>query len=120
MVITGESFSDGAKESDEMADMLKRLWDVESPGIVDANCESELVKLKGDITFYGSHYDVELPWKGDCLPQSNNYGMCATRLRSLHSKLKREPNLLKEYDSIIQEQRKNGVVELCRRPKIKR
>jgi len=55
----------------------------------------------------GSHYEVDLPWKGDCLPQSYNYGMCIMRLRSLHSKLKNERNLLKEYDYTIQEQRKN-------------
>ena len=38
--------------------------------------------------------------------------MCATRLRSLHLKLKKEPKLLKEYDNIIQDQRKNGIVEI--------
>ena len=95
-----------------MADILKRVWDVESLGIVDTDCESELIKRKGEIKFNGSHYEVGLPWKGDCLPQSNNYGMCVTRLRSLHSKLKSEPNFLKEYDNIIQEQRKNGIVEI--------
>ena len=108
----GPHLSNGATESDEMADMLKRFWDVESLGIVDTDCESELVKRKGEITFNGSHYEVDLPWKDDCLPRSNNYGMCVTRLRSLHSKLKCEPNLLKEYDNIIQEQRKNRIVEI--------
>ena len=113
LVISGEPhFSNGAKESGEMADILKRFWDVESLGIVDTDCESELIKRKGEIKFNGSHYEVGLPWKGDCLPQSNNYGMCVTTLRSLHSKLKSEPNLLKEYDTIIQEQRKNGIVEI--------
>jgi len=111
LVISGESFPNGAKESDEMADMLKRFWDVESLGIVDNDCEGEIVNRKGEITFNGSHYEVVLPWKGDCLHQLSNYGMCVTRLRSLHSKLKREPYLLKEYDSIIQEQQKNGIVE---------
>ena len=75
LVITGESFSNGAKESDEMADVLERLWDVEGLGIVETNYESELVKRKGDITF---NYEVELPWRGDCLAQSNNYEMCVT------------------------------------------
>ena len=95
-----------------MSDMLKRFWDVESLGIVDADCEGEFVKRKAEITFNGGHYEVDLPWKGDCLPQSNNYGMCVMRLRSLHLKLKSEQNLLKEYDYIIQEQRKNGIVEI--------
>ena len=61
-----------------MADMLERLWQVESLEIADTNCESELIKRKGDITFNASHYEVELPWRGDCLRQSNNYGMCVT------------------------------------------
>ena len=73
MVITGESFSNGTKKSDEMADMLERLWDVEGLEIVDINCESELMKRKGNITFNASHYKAELPWRGDCLPKSNNY-----------------------------------------------
>ncbi|XP_044172645.1 uncharacterized protein LOC114972132 [Acropora millepora] len=112
LVISGDIFTNGAKESDEMSDMLKRFWDVESLGIVDADCDGEFVKRKAEITFNGSHYEVDLPWKGDSFPQSNNYGMCVTRLRSLHSKLKSEPKLLKEYDYIIQEQKKNGIVEI--------
>ena len=48
-----------------MTDMLKRFWDVESVGIVDTDCESKLIKRKGEIKFNGSHYEVGLPWKGD-------------------------------------------------------
>ena len=76
------------------------------------DCKGELVKRKREITFNGSHYEVDLPRKGGCLPRPNNYGMCVTGLQSLHSKLKSKPNLLKEYDIIIQEQRKNGIVEI--------
>ena len=43
-VIWGENFTNGAKESNKMSDMLKRFWDVESLGIVDADCEGEFVK----------------------------------------------------------------------------
>ena len=80
LVISGENFTNGARESDEMSDMLKRFWDVESLGIVDADWEGEFVKRKAEITFNRSHYEVDLPWKGDSFPQSNNYGMCVTRL----------------------------------------
>ena len=96
---------------------MKRFWDVESLGIVDTDCENALIKRKGEIKFNGSHYEVGLPCKGDCLPQSNNYAMCVTRLRSLHLKMKSEPNLLKEYGNIIQEQRSNGIVEIVPEPK---
>ncbi|XP_068680693.1 uncharacterized protein [Montipora foliosa] len=43
--------------------------------------------------------------------------MCVTRLQSLHSKLKKEENLLREYDNIIQEQRKKGIIEIVPTPK---
>ena len=54
LVTSGENSTNGAKESDEMSDMLKRLWDVESLGIVYADCEGEFVKRKAEITFNGS------------------------------------------------------------------
>ena len=41
------------------------------------------VKRNEEISFNGRHYEVGLPWKEDCMPLSNNYGMCETRLRSL-------------------------------------
>ena len=101
LVITGESFSNGAKESDEMADMLERLWDVEGLGIVETNYESELVKRKGDITF---NYEVELPWRGDCLPQSNNYEICVTVI----------PFKIEEGAEFAEgRKRKKGIVENC-------
>ena len=45
------------------------------------------------------------------MPQSNNYGMCETRLRSLHYKLKKDQNLLSEYHKIIEDQQRNGNIE---------
>lgn len=45
------------------------------------------------------------------MPCTTNYRMCETRLRSLHHKLKHEPNLLHEYDKIIQEQTRTEIVE---------
>lgn len=51
LVTSGENSTNGAKESDEMSDMLKRFWDVERLGIVDADCEGEFVKREAEITF---------------------------------------------------------------------
>lgn len=93
--ISDETSSNEARESDEMVGMLKRFWEVESLGIVDTAREGESVKRKENIEFNGHHYEVGLPWKEGFFPRTNNYGMCVTRLRSLHSKLKKEPNLVK-------------------------
>ena len=117
LVISGETMSSEARENNEMVEMLKRFWEVESLGIVDTEREVELVKRKEEVAFKGRHYEVGLPSKEGCLPQSNHYGMCVTRLQSFHSKLKKEPNLLREYDNIIQEQRKKGIIEIVPTPK---
>ena len=77
LVILGESFSNEARKSDEMADILKRFWNVESLRILDTDCKNELVNQKGEITFNGTHYEVGLPWKGDCLPNLATKGDAA-------------------------------------------
>ena len=60
----------------------------------------------------GDRYEVKLPWKEDCLPSSNGYQLCESRLRLLHQRLRREPPLLSEYNKIIQDQLKTGIVEV--------
>ena len=115
LVISGEPFFDEAREGDEITDMLKKFWETDSIGIIEnIDPTSQMpfsVKRNEEISFDGQHYEVALPWKEDCLPSSNNYGMCESRLRSLHQKLKAKPELLSEYDNIIKEQEQNGIVE---------
>lgn len=53
LVILGEIFFNEYRESDEMVDMLKRFWEVESLGIVDFEGEDELVEWKMNIEFNG-------------------------------------------------------------------
>ncbi|XP_022807810.1 uncharacterized protein LOC111344816 [Stylophora pistillata] len=95
--------------------MLKMFWETESIGITDdiEFATHMLLKAKRneEISFIGRRYEVVLPWKEDCLPCTNNYRMCETRLRSLHHNLKNEPILLHEYDKIIQEQTRTEIVE---------
>ena len=45
------------------------------------------------------------------MPPSDNYGLSVSRLRSLHNNLRRKPALLKQYDGIIHEQCKSGIIE---------
>lgn len=49
-----------------MVEMLKRFWEVESLGIVDIECEVELVKWKEEVVFKGCYYEVGLLWKEGC------------------------------------------------------
>ena len=52
-----------------------------------------------------------LPLKEDLQPSMNSYRLSETRLRSLHFRLKKDPDLLRDYDKIIREQEHTGIVE---------
>ena len=101
-------------QDDELVESLKKFWESESTGILDnSKIERQVpdIARQTDISFNGQHYETRLPWKEDCVPTSNNYGMCVARLQSLHHKLKNEPNLLSDYDKIIREQEQAKIVE---------
>ena len=55
-------------------------------------------------------YQSGLPWKGDLFPNGTNKANSQRRLQTLVSKLRNSGNL-EEYDNVIQEQLKDGVVE---------
>lgn len=41
----------------------------------------------------------------------NEYELCVTRLRQLHSQLKKNKELLRDYDNVIKDQVKSGIIE---------
>ena len=89
---------------------VERLWSFEGLGIVEKDDKVHEEFLDG-ITFTGSRYSVKLPWKEghDRLP--DNYLNSLSRMKSQLKRLKRDPELLKEYDTIIREQVEAGIVE---------
>ena len=78
---------------------------------MSANGETRNESFDIDVKWNEGRYAVKLPWKDDCLPSSNSYHLCESRLRSLRHKLRKEPSLLSEYSNIIQDQLKAGIVE---------
>ena len=64
-----------------------------------------------EITFNGKHYEVKLPFREEHPSLPDNHTGSVKRLSSLISQLKTNPNLLQEYDNIIQDQIESGVVE---------
>ena len=110
LIISGGPCFTEANDNDEIVDMLKTFWETEITGIRD-DSKIERQVPGTDISFNGRHYETKVPCKEDCAPTSNNYGMCVSRLRSLHHKLRNEPNLLSDYDKIIQQQCEAGIVE---------
>lgn len=100
-------------DNDKQMNSLKGFWETESIDFnnLTADGDSKNESFEIDVNRNGDRYEVKLPWKGDCRPSSNGYQLCASRLRSLHHKLRKEPSVLSEYNNIIKEQLKTGIVE---------
>ena len=89
---------------------VKRLWDLETLGIREEE-ESMYEPLFDNISFNGTRYSVQLPWKEGHGELPSNYATSKTRLKSLLGRLRNEPEILREYDKVIREQLKAGVIE---------
>ena len=54
---------------------------------------------------------MPLPWHDNHPAISRGYELCVNRLKSLQRKLLKEPELIREYNQIIEEQLSKGIVE---------
>jgi len=114
LIISGECNLMFGGQDDKLVESLKKFWESESAGILDdSKIERQVpdIAKQTDISFNGRRHEARLPWKEDCVPNSNSYGMCVSRLRSLHHQLRKELNLLSDCDKIIREQEQAGIVE---------
>ena len=73
-------------------------------------------KFTQQISFKNGRYTVSLPWKESmpCLP--DNYMLCCKRLTGLLKRLNQNPQLLLQYDGVIRDQIKQGIVEVVPNP----
>ena len=102
-----------------MINNLERFWKTESIGIQETKeyvlePNEEFVSVRHN----GERYEIELPWKNDCLPIPDNYNLCYNRLKTMHYKPRKTPEVLKEYDDIIQEQLASGIIEKVPNPEV--
>ena len=111
LIISGRCDAMFEEQNDELVESLKKFWETESVGIIPEDQSLPADKRKPDIDFNGHHYEIGLPWKEDLQPSTNGYRLSESRLRSLHFKLKKDPDLLRDYDRIIREQEQTGIVE---------
>lgn len=64
------------------------------------------------MSYKGDHYEVNLPWKVTHPPLPDNYELSLRRFWSLLSRLRKEPEELREYDSVIRDQIQRGIVQV--------
>ncbi|XP_037296552.1 uncharacterized protein LOC115448841 [Manduca sexta] len=97
---------------------VKRLWDLESIGITDSPTSSrdeEAVKqFNKTIVLKDNRYHVQWPWTELVPSLSNNLGLVWGRLKSLTRRL--DNTELKAYDAVLQEQLRDGIIELVSNP----
>ena len=90
---------------------LKSFWDLESFDIIGPE-HSVLDEFQDSIHFTDGRYEVSLPWKDPHQLLPDNYQFCVRRLQGLLRRLRLDPKLLLEYDSIIKNQLQRGIVEV--------
>ena len=91
---------------------VQRFWETEAIGIKEKLNPNESNFVRNIHFLDGEgRYEVGLPWKDGTLPNSTGYTMCLKRLRQLQSRLKKDRDLFQDYDQIIREQERTGIVE---------
>ena len=98
-----------------MKPSLEDFWNLETIGINDSPedlQDNEALKTFHETLRYeAGRYHVSWPWKDDipCLPE--NRELAFGRLKSLIHKLRNNPDMVNQYDSIIQDRLDRGVIE---------
>ena len=70
-----------------------------------------IISFVDNISFNGSRYSVKLPWKEGRDSLDSNYELSLARMKGQVKKLRKEPEVLQEYDSVIKGQLVSGVIE---------
>ncbi|XP_060559756.1 uncharacterized protein LOC132719843 [Ruditapes philippinarum] len=65
------------------------------------------------ITYKDGRYVAKLPWQDDHSVLHTNYEICRKRTENTIKRLSTEPDILKNYGQIIEDQLKRGFIEKC-------
>jgi hypothetical protein len=106
-----------AGEKSRLEEQLKSFWELESLGILEHEA-SLYDQFKNHVTHDGVRYEVTLPWKSNVTSLPDNYELSLSRLKGLLRRLRRDTNLLNEYNSCIKNQIDTDVVEIIDNPSI--
>ena len=107
--IESEPVSVVSHEDVSLDSAVSSLWDLENLDILDKNSVHD--EFLENIFFDKGRYTVRLPFRKhhDTLP--DNFDLSVTRLNSLVRHLKKSPELATEYSKVIEDQRKQGIIE---------
>ena len=83
-----------------------------SHDITDTNQHDRNKLFLASIHFEDGHYEIKLPWKQINVDLPTHLSLCNDHLRALQCRFRSEPELLQEYENIIQEQLQFGIIAL--------
>ena len=92
-------------------DRLRSFWELESLGIRGPE-KTLYEEFSGSVKFQDGRYEVALPWKEVHEPLPDNYQLSLRRLQGLLRRLRQTPAILQEYDDIIRDQIRKGIVQV--------
>ena len=98
---------------------VNNFWNIESLWINASELKEDknsiLNDFENNVKFNEEtkRYEVKFPVKDNHEILGDNYKLCENRWKSLTRKFEHDKNLLKNYDSIIQEQLNSQVIELA-------
>ena len=98
------------KNETTLIDQISKFWDLESIGI-KGNEANVYQSFEDEVAFVDGRYQIKLPWKPEHAVLPDNFQLSKKRLLSSFSKLKANPKLLQEYDTIIKDQEQRGIIE---------
>ena len=116
VIVSGDCKDSKSTDTDQLVGLLKKFWEVEAIGITNDSSHTDSQFLS--IEFTEGHYEVTLPWKEGHLHFSDHFLLSLNRLRLLHRRLLKDPQLLSEYNHIIQDQLKRGIIEKVPQPDV--
>ena len=89
---------------------MSKFWQLENFGIESEN-GPVYDRFEETIVFDGTRYQVSLPFKEGHALLSDNFTLSKQRLMSLVKRLKTQPQVLAEYNEILEEQERLGIIE---------
>ena len=90
---------------------IYKFWDLETLGISqkESSCyDNYLNSIKKNSN---GRYELDLPFKENHPVIHDHFILCKKRLCNTFTRLKRNPELLNQYDNIFKEQLKTGIIE---------
>ena len=95
--------------SHRVREEVTKLWDLDTLGIR----EDDIVHpaFQEEIKFKNGRYNVPLPWREGNFHVPQNKGPAEGRLKAQLKKMRKMPEILEEYDPIIKQQLKEGIIE---------